>query len=188
MKKWYIIPALLALAAIIVFSLFRSHYNRLVYLNQQAEESWAQVDNVLQRRNDLIPNLVETVKGYAKHEKEVFVEITEARSRWAGAKTLQEKEGAANDISGALGKLMLVVENYPQLKANENFLSLQDELAGTENRISVERKRYNGSVREYNTAAQSFPTMIFARIFGFEKEKDYFQAQEESRTVPQVTF
>ncbi|HNS32200.1 MAG TPA: LemA family protein [bacterium] len=188
MKKWYAIPLAVIIIAAILYMAFKTHYNRLVLLNQQVEESWAQVDNVLQRRNDLVPNLVETVKGYAKHEKELFVEITEARSRWAGAKTLQEKETAADALSGVLGKLMVVVENYPQLKASENFLSLQDELAGTENRISVERKRYNESVKTYNSTAQSFPAMLFVRLFRFDSGKDYFQATEESRTVPSVNF
>jgi len=190
MKKWaiaYVIIVILLLLGL-MYEAVRFQYNRLVTVDQQVKESWSQVDNVLQRRNDLIPNLVETVKGYAKHEKELFIEVTEARSRWAGAKTLKEKETAANEISSVLGKLLLVVENYPQLKASENFLSLQDELAGTENRIAVERKRYNESVRQYNTMAKTFPTILFARMFNFDAEKDYFQAEEGSRAVPEIKF
>ena len=188
MKKWYIVPLAVIVLLVIVYQALKFQYNRLVIIDQQVKESWAQVDNVLQRRSDLIPNLVETVKGYAKHEKELFIEVTEARSRWADAKTIQEKEAAANEISGVLGKLLLVVENYPQLKAGENFLSLQDELAGTENRIAVERKRYNESVNNYNGTAKTFPTILFVRLFNFDTEKEYFQAAEESRVVPEVKF
>jgi len=188
MKKWYIVPVLIIVLLVVVYQTFKFQYNRLVTIDQQVKESWSQVDNVLQRRNDLIPNLVETVKGYAKHEKELFIEVTEARSKWAGAKTLKEKEAAAKEISGVLGRLLLVVENYPQLKASENFLSLQDELAGTENRIAVERKRYNESVKLYNTVAKSFPTILFVNMFNFDTQKDYFQTAEESRTVPEVKF
>jgi LemA protein len=188
MRKWYIVPAVIVVLILTVYQVLKSQYNRLVVLEQEVKESWSQVDNVLQRRSDLIPNLVETVKGYAKHEKELFIEVTEARSRWAGAKTLQEKEAAANEISSVLSKLLLVVENYPELKASENFLSLQDELAGTENRISVERKRYNESVKGYNSIAKTFPTILFVRLFNFDAEKDYFQASEESRVVPEVRF
>lgn len=188
MKKWYAVAVAAIILAGILYSSFRFQYNRLVVLDQQVKESWAQVENVLQRRNDLIPNLVETVKGYARHEKELFTAITEARSRWAGAKTLKEKEGAANALSEALGRLLLVVENYPQLKAGENFLSLQDELAGTENRIAVERRRYNESVKTYNGTARSFPAMLFVKLFNFDAEKEYFQASEESRTPPAMSF
>jgi len=188
MKKWYILPVAAIILAGIIYQTFRFQYNRLVLLDQQVKEAWAQVDNVLQRRNDLIPNLAETVKGYAKHEKELFVDITNARSRWAGARTMEEKEGAANAVSETLGRLLLVVENYPQLKASDNFLSLQDELAGTENRISVERKRYNSAVNLYNSVAKSFPAMVFVNLFNFESEKEYFQAAEASGTPPSVSF
>jgi LemA protein len=188
MKKWFIVLAVIVVLILIVYQALKFQYNRLVVLDQQVKESFAQVDNVLQRRSDLIPNLVETVKGYAKHEKELFIEVTEARSRWSGAETLKEKEAAANEISSVLSKLLLVVENYPELKASENFLSLQDELAGTENRIAVERKRYNESVNGYNSIAKTFPTIFFVKLFNFDAEKEYFQAEEESRVVPEVKF
>ncbi len=179
---------MIVILLIVLYQAFKFQYNRLVALDQQVKESWSQVENVLQRRNDLIPNLVETVKGYAKHEKELFMEVTEARSKWAGAKTIQEKEAAANAISGVLSRLLLVVENYPQLKASENFLSLQDELAGTENRIAVERKRYNETVNSYNRTAKAFPVVLFVRLFGFDAEKEYFQATEGSSVPPAVKF
>jgi LemA protein len=173
---------------IFIFIIFVSQYNRLVYLDQKVKSAWAQVENVYQRRNDLIPNLVEIVKGYAKHEKELFISVTEARTKWQNAKTMVEKEKAAREIDNVISRLLLIVENYPNLKASENFLSLQDELAGTENRISVERKRYNEAVEEYNRVAKSFPAFIFVRIFGFDKEKSYFQATKESSKPPEISF
>jgi len=173
---------------IFIFIIFVSQYNRLVYLDQKVKSAWAQVENVYQRRNDLIPNLVEIVKGYAKHEKELFISVTEARTKWQNAKTMVEKEKAAREIDNVISRLLLIVENYPNLKASENFLSLQDELAGTENRISVERKRYNEAVEEYNRVAKSFPAFIFVRIFGFDKEKSYFQATPGSSKPPEISF
>ncbi|MCM8756863.1 MAG: LemA family protein [Candidatus Omnitrophica bacterium] len=178
----------IALVVVLLLGLVQSEYNRLVSLTQKVKEAWAQVENVLQRRNDLIPNLVATVKGYAKPEKEVFLQVTEARSSLMRATTVPEKVQAANQLGTAIGRLLLVVENYPQLKANENFLRLQDELAGTENRIAVERKRYNEAVNVYNQTAKSFPTMIFVRLFGFEPEKPYFEAAPQSTKVPEVKF
>lgn len=163
-------------------------YNRLVSLEQKVKSSWAQVENVYQRRNDLIPNLVEIVKGYAKHEKELFIQVTEARTKWQSAKTLKEKESAAGEIDKVIGRLLLVVENYPVLKANENFLSLQDELAGTENRITVERRRYNLAVEEYNRVAKAFPNFIFVKVFGFDREKEYFQGREGISQPPEIKF
>ncbi|MFN4227271.1 MAG: LemA family protein [Candidatus Ratteibacteria bacterium] len=183
-RKFLIVLVLLII--ILVYSIFQ--YNRLVSLDQKVKLSWAQVENVYQRRNDLIPNLVEIVKGYAKHEKELFIQVTEARTKWQNAKSISEKEIAAGEIDRVIGKLLFVVENYPQIKASTNFLSLQDELAGTENRIAVERRRYNLAVEEYNKNAKAFPNFIFVRIFGFDREKNYFQATEESQKPPQIKF
>ncbi len=176
------------IVAVFVLGFFISQYNRLVSLDQKVKSSWAQVENVYQRRNDLIPNLVEVVKGYAKHEKELFIQVTEARTKWQNARSVQEKEVAAGEIEKVIGRLLLIVENYPNLKASENFLSLQDELAGTENRIAVERRRYNLAVEEYNRIAKSFPTFIFVRLFGFDREKVYFQATEGSSKPPEIKF
>ncbi|MCM8819030.1 MAG: LemA family protein [Candidatus Omnitrophica bacterium] len=175
---------------IIVFVVLYSvvQYNRLVKIDQKVKEAWAQVENVLQRRNDLIPNLVETVKGYAKHERNVFIEVTKARTSLMNAKTIPEKAAASMQLEHALSRLLLVVENYPQLKASENFLKLQDELAGTENRIAVERMRYNQAVNTYNKIAKSFPTLLFVNIFHFDKEKPYFQSISESQIPPAVKF
>jgi LemA protein len=163
-------------------------YNNLVGIDQNVKQNWAQVENQLQRRYDLIPNLVETVKGYAKHEKELFENVTKARSAWAGAKTTSEKVAAANQVEGALGRLMVVVENYPTLKASENFRALQDELAGTENRMAVARMRYNDAVQEYNTTAKRIPTVFFVNLFGFDREKTFFEAVKEAREAPKVKF
>jgi len=163
-------------------------YNGLVGRDQNVKQSWAQVENQLQRRYDLIPNLVETVKGYATHEKELFENVTKARSAWAGAKTPSEKVAAANEVEGTLSRLMVVVENYPQLRASENFRALQDELAGTENRVAVERMRYNDAVQEYNTVARSVPTVFFVGLFGFDKEKAFFKAVEGAKEAPKVKF
>ena len=163
-------------------------YNGMVGKDQNVKQYWAQIENQLQRRYDLIPNLVETVKGYAKHEKELLENITAARSAWAGAKTTGEKVAAANQVEGALGRLMVVVENYPQLKASENFRALQDELAGTENRISFARKNYNEAVQDYNTSARSVPAVFFVGLFGFDREKTFFQAVKGAEEAPKVKF
>ncbi|MCM8829889.1 MAG: LemA family protein [Candidatus Omnitrophica bacterium] len=180
----------LFIAAVIVLVVLYpvAQYNRLVKIDQKVKEAWAQVENVLQRRNDLIPNLVETVKGYAKHEREVFIEVTQARTSLMNAKTVPEKAAASTQLENALSRLLLVVENYPQLKASENFSKLQDELAGTENRIAVERMRYNQAVNTYNKIAKSFPALVFVDMFHFDKEKPYFQATTESQTPPAVKF
>ena len=188
MKRNVLIMVGIVVLFFILYQAIKFQYNRLVTLDQLTKEAWSQVENVLQRRNDLIPNLVATVKGYAKHEREVFLEVTRMRSQLLGAKTIGEKAVASDQLSGALGRLLLVVENYPQLKASENFLHLQDELAGTENRIAVERKRYNEAVREYNRAVKSIPIVFFIGTLHFEKEKSYFQATPESVTPPKVAF
>jgi LemA protein len=162
-------------------------YNKFVGQDEAIKAQWAQVENQLQRRNDLIPNLVETVKGYAAHEEGVYKDIAEARSKLLAAKTPEETIQAANQQTSALGRLLAVVENYPQLKANEQFNRLMDELSGTENRIAVERMRYNERVQEYNTARRQFPANLSASVFGF-KEHPFFEAPPEARQVPKVNF
>lgn len=162
-------------------------YNRFVSQEEAIKAQWAQVENQLQRRNDLIPNLVQTVKGYAEHEEGVYKDIAEARSRLLAAKSPEETIQAANQQTGALGRLLAVVENYPQLRANEQFSRLMDELSGTENRIAVERMRYNERVQEYATARRQFPSNITAKLFGF-KEHPFFEAPPEARQVPKVDF
>lgn len=184
MKTW-----MWVLAIVVVLGIFTAGiYNNLVGMDQNVKQNWAQIENQLQRRYDLIPNLVETVKGYAKHEKETFENITKARSAWAGAKNTGEKVAAANQLEGALARLMVVVENYPQLQAAPNFRALQDELAGTENRLSVARMRYNEAVQGYNTTARSIPSVFFVRLFGFDAEKIFFKAKEEAKETPKVKF
>ncbi len=162
-------------------------YNRLVTRNEQVKNAWAQVQNVLQRRADLIPNLVETVKGYAAHEKEIFETVAEARSKLAGATGPREAAAANAGLNAALARLLAIAENYPNLKANENFIRLQDELAGTENRIAVERMRYNDAVRAYNTAIKRFPTNLVAGVFRFG-DREYFEAEAGAKEVPKVKF
>ncbi len=162
-------------------------YNTLVSERERVDGSWSEVENQLQRRNDLVPNLVETVKGFAAQEKEVLTEVTEARSRVAGAGSPQETIDASNQLSSALSRLLVVVERYPDLKSNQNFLRLQDELAGTENRLAVARGRYNEAVQAYNTTAKRFPTNLVAGLFGFDAA-DYFEAPEAAKSAPVVEF
>src|SRR3984893_15322960 len=162
-------------------------YNKFVSQEEAIKAQWAQVENQLQRRNDLIPNLVETAKGFAQHEESVYKDIADARSRLLAAKSPDETIAAANQQTSALGRLLAVVENYPQLKANEQFNRLMDELAGTENRLAVERMRYNERVQEYNTSRRQFPANLTAKLFGF-KEYPYFQAPTDARQVPKVNF
>src|SRR6266581_151662 len=180
--------AVLVLIVIAFFGMYVNARNTLVGKNEGVKAAWSQVDIVLQRRADLIPNLVETVKAYAKQEQTVFGDIAKARSALLGAGSPSEKIAANNQLDGAIGRLLLIVENYPQLKSNENFLRLQDELAGTENRIAVERKRYNDALQDYNTYVQQFPANIFARWAGFKPNQAYFTAAEGSRQVPKVDF
>ena len=163
-------------------------YNRLVNLDEGANTAWAQVENVLQRRYDLIPNLVNTVKGYASHEKDLLENIARLRSQWAEAQGSDAKARTATEMESALARLMVVVENYPELKANQNFLALQDELAGTENRISVERGRFNDAVRAYNTAVRRFPANLVAGMLGFEGKRSYFEAAAGAEQAPTVNF
>ena len=162
-------------------------YNRFVGQEEAIKAQWAQVENQLQRRNDLIPNLVETVKGIAQQEKDVFGQIAESRAKLAGARTPEETMEAANQQSAALSRLLVIVENYPQLRSNESFNRLMDELSGTENRLAVERMRYNERVQEYNTSRRQFPANITAGIFGF-KEYPLFKAPPEAQKVPRVDF
>jgi len=176
------------LFGIILISSVFGYYNKFVTSNELIESTWAQVENVLQRRADLIPNLVSTVKGIAKQEKDVFIKVAEARSRVGGAQTRAEKIGANQQLTGALSRLLLVVERYPELKSNKNFLALQSQLEGTENRIAVERKRYNESVRNYNIVVKRVPGRFLAGIFGFGERDEYFDVAEEAKKVPKVEF
>jgi LemA protein len=162
--------------------------NGLVSLQERMKASWAQVDTVLQRRYDLIPNLVATVKGYAEHEKEIFENVAKLRSQWSAAQTLPEKTKAANEMEGALARLLVVAENYPELKANQNFRDLQFELAGTENRIAVERQRYNEAVQAYNTRVRQMPTRLAASLLGFQPSDAYFNATATAKEAPKVQF
>src|SRR6188472_2981216 len=177
----------LIILALAVLPLTGCSYNKFVSQEEAIKAQWAQVQNQLQRRNDLIPNLVETVKGYAAHEEGVYKDIADARSRLLAARSPEETIQAANQQTTALGRLLAVVENYPQLKANEQFNRLMDELSGTENRIAVERMRYNERVQEYNTSRRQFPANLTARLFGF-KEYPFFEAPPEARAVPKVDF
>ena len=185
MKKGWIV---LGLALLVIGGAGVSTYNGLVQRRETVRESWSQVENVLQRRYDLIPNLVNTVKGYAAHERGVLEEVTRLRSQWAQAKGVDEKVAAAQQLEGALGRLMVVLERYPDLKANQNFLALQDELAGTENRIAVERRRYNETVRSYNVLARGFPSNLIARLTDFVTSDAYFKAEAHAQHPPAVEF
>ncbi len=182
---------ILIIVVVLIFwcgSTFVSHRNAMVTKREAVNSAWSQVDVVLQRRADLIPNLVETVKGFAAHEEKVFGDIAAARAAMIGAKTPSERIAANGQLDSALGRLMVVVENYPQLRSNENFLRLQDELAGTENRIAIERKRYNDTLQDYNTYIGLFPNNIVASLSGFTRNDAYFKAEEGSRQAPKVNF
>src|SRR5215471_17045038 len=183
-----IVIAIIVVLLLFGFSSYVSSRNEMVRKNEAVKSAWSQVDVVLQRRADLIPNLVETVKGFAAQEQTVFHDIASARAALLGAQTPADKIAANGQLDGALGRLLLIVENYPQLKSNENFLRLQDELAGTENRIAVERRRYNDTLRDYNTYVQQFPNSLFAGWAGFKMNDAYFEASEGSRVAPRVNF
>jgi LemA protein len=187
MKIWIAI-GVIALLLVVGFSSYVGAKNQMVTKNETVKAAWSQVDIVLQRRADLIPNLVETVKGFALQEQTVFGDIAKARSRLLSANTPADKIAANQQLDGALGRLLVVVENYPQLRSNENFLRLQDELAGTENRIAIERKRYNDALQDYNTFIGLFPNSFWAGIAGFKRNDAYFAASEGSRTAPKVDF
>jgi LemA protein len=177
----------IAAVALLAFPVSGCSYNTFVSQEEAIKAQWAQVENQLQRRNDLIPNLVETTKGFAQHEEGIYKDIADARSRLLAAKSPAETIEAANQQTSALGRLLAVVENYPQLKANEQFNRLMDELAGTENRLAVERMRYNERVQAYNTSRRQFPANVTAKMFGF-KEYPFFQAPAEAKQVPKVNF
>jgi len=186
-RNFIIAIAIIVIILLSFYSFLKGSYNSFVTLDEAVKASWAQVENQLQRRYDLIPNLVETVKGFAKQEKEVFIGVTEARSKVGGATTIPDKINANNELSGALSRLLLVVERYPDIKSNQNFLRLQDELAGTENRIAVERRRYNETVRTYNVKIRRFPANIMAGMFGFSKAA-FFEVAEGAKAAPKVEF
>src|SRR5215468_5176895 len=188
MKSVLIVIAVLVVVALIFGGSFISRRNQMAIKKEAVNAAWSQVDVVLQRRADLIPNLVETVKGYAVQEQIVFGDIAKARSALLGAHTPAEKIAANGQLDNAIGRLLVVVENYPQLKSNENFLRLQDELAGTENRIAIERRKYNETVQRYNTSIDLFPNNIAAGLFGFSRNNDYFKTDPAARTAPQVKF
>jgi len=180
-------PARLIVLALAALPLTGCSYNTFVSQEEAIKAQWAQVENQLQRRNDLIPNLVETTKGYATHEEAVFKDIADARAKLLAAKSPEETIQAANQQTSALGRLLAVVENYPNLKANEQFNRLMDELAGTENRLAVERMRYNEKVQAYNTSRRQFPANLTAKMFGF-KEYPFFQAPPDAKQAPKVNF
>jgi len=188
MKIFLIIVGVLLVLGLIAGSQAKGTYNDLVAKREAINGQWAQVDVALQRRADLIPNLVETVRGFAKQEKEIMEAVANARAALLGARTPQEKIEANGRLDGALGRLLLIVENYPNLKSNENFMRLQDELAGTENRIAVERRRYNELIQAYNTTLSLFPNNLFAALFGFQRNDAYFQTEPAARTAPKVAF
>ena len=198
MNKKYFTISIIAAAVVLLCGITYSSYNKLVLLDEGTSSAWSQVENQYQRRYDLIPNLVNTVKGYAKHEESVLKELTEARSKAGGVisvdssilddpEKMAEFQKVQNELGASLQRLLAVTENYPELKANQNFLALQDELEGTENRISVERKRFNDSVKAYNSTMRRFPMNLLAGMFGFEK-KNYFAAEAAAAKAPEVQF
>ena len=198
MNKKYFTISIIAAAVVLLCGITYSSYNKLVLLDEETSSAWSQVENQYQRRYDLIPNLVNTVKGYAKHEESVLRELTEARSKAGGVisvdssilddpEKMAEFQKVQNELGASLQRLLAVTENYPELKANQNFLALQDELEGTENRISVERKRFNYSVKAYNSTMRRFPMNLLAGMFGFEK-KNYFAAEAAAAKAPEVQF
>ncbi len=189
MRNFLIGLGALAVLGFMAFGWYQGGYNKIVVLDQQVKSGWAQVDNQLQRRFDLVPNLVNTVKGYAAHEKDILEEVSRLRTQWATAPSVPEKVEAANALTGALSKLLMVSENYPVLKASENFSQLQSQLEGTENRIAVERMRYNESVAQFNAYQKSFMGRFFAGQAGLTNEAVYFKATEKAATsVPEVKF
>lgn len=198
LKKFCITAGIILAAIGIIYNFFAGNYNKMVSLDEEVSSAWSQVENQYQRRLDLIPNLVNTVKGYASHEESLFTQIAEARSKAGGTVSIDssitddpdkfaEYQKIQGELSSSLQRLLAVTENYPELKSNENFLALQDELAGTENRISVERKRYNDAAKTYNTLIRRFPANIVANMNGFEK-KPYFEADSQAKTAPAVEF
>ena len=196
MKKIWIVLAVIAVLLLLAYSSIKGSYNNMVTMQEGVTAQWSQVENVYQRRSDLIPNLVSTVKGYADFEKETLTQVIEARAKATAvninpdkldAQSLQNFQNAQSGLSSALSKLMVVVEKYPDLKANQGFLDLQAQLEGTENRITVERQKFNQTAQSYNTFIRTFPKNIFAGMFGFEK-KAYFEAEKGAEKAPQVKF
>lgn len=188
MKTVWIVLGVIVLGALALGSSLMGSRNELVTQREEYKAAFQQVDVDLQRRLDLIPNLVETVKGFAKQEQAVINSVTSARAAMMGAKSPEERIAANNQLEGALGRLFVITENYPELKSNENFMRLQDELAGTENRIAVSRRRYNEAVQKYNTSIDLFPKNIAASMFGFQRENAYFSADAAAKQAPKVTF
>ena len=188
MKTGWIPLIVVVVIALLFGSMYVSRRNQMVTKRETVNAAWAQVDVVLQRRADLIPNLVETVKGYAAQEVTVYGDIAKARSALLGASTPADKIAANGQLDSALGRLLVIVENYPQLKSNENFRALQDELAGTENRIAIERRRYDDAIQDYNTYISTFPNSLVAGIGGFQRNNAYFQTAPGAREVPKVNF
>ena len=188
MKKGIVVLVVVVLLALLIGGMYVSRRNQMVVKNEAVKSAWAQVDVVLERRADLIPNLVETVKGYAAQEQTVFHDIAAARSALMGANTPEGKIAANGQLDGALSRLLVIVENYPTLKSNENFLRLQDELAGSENRIAVERKRYDDALQDYNTYIGLFPNSLFAGWAGFQRNNAYFAAPPSAQEPPKVQF
>ena len=184
---WLIVLAVVVVGIIMVGSWYVRTRNSLVAMEEQVEAAWSEVDNQLQRRADLIPNLVNTVRGFAQQEEEIFTRLADARARLAGSQGVQETAENYGELQSALSRLLVVVENYPQLRSNENFIRLQDELAGTENRIAVARRRYNEAVQQFNTRIRSFPASMIADSAGFE-QKEYFEVPDSAREVPEVDF
>ena len=182
-----VVVGVIVLLGVIISGWFITTRNTLITLEETIDASWAEIDNQLKRRSDLIPNLVATVKGFATQEREVFTQIAEARSKLAGATTVGETAQGYNQLQSALSRLLVIVERYPELKSNENFIRLQDELAGTENRIADARRRYNDNVRAFNTKIRRFPSSIVANMLGLEK-REYFEIEEGAREVPEVDF
>lgn len=196
MKKGLIILIVVVVVVIVIYSWAKGIYNGMVTKEEAVESAWSQVENVYQRRADLVPNLVSTVKGYAAHEKETLESVVSARAKatqtTVDASTLDEEsikkyQQVQGELGSAIGRLLMITENYPDLKANENFLELQAQLEGTENRITVERQKFNEAAKEYNTTIRKFPTTIFASIFGFDR-KPYFEAAEGADVAPKVEF
>lgn len=188
MKKIWIILLVIGLIVVGSIGWYINGLNTVVILDEKVKQAWAQIDNQLQRRNDLIPNLVSTVQGYAAHEKGIFENIAKLRSQWSESKTIDQKMESANDMTSAISRLLLVVENYPQLKADQNFLALQAQLEGTENRIAVERMRYNEDVKIFNSYIRTVFGSFFASMRQLNKPAVYFEIKDEAKTVPVVKF
>jgi len=188
MKAVIVLVVILLIIAFLFGSMYFNRRNQMAIKRETVNAAWSQVDVVLQRRADLIPNLVQTVKGYAVQEQTVFGDIAAARAALVGARTPQDKIAANGQLDNALSRLLVIVENYPQLKSNENFMRLQDELAGTENRIAVERRRYNEAVQDYNTYISLFPNSLIAGFAGFTRNDAYFKTEEGARQAPKVNF